>query len=77
MRKMLLTALLAAALLATPAAFTPRSDAANPLRQDAPAAGKGPQRLPNYDIRLANRDEFDDTELNTDSGRQRDRKSVV
>ncbi|HEX8335451.1 MAG TPA: M36 family metallopeptidase, partial [Pyrinomonadaceae bacterium] len=26
---------------------------------------------PNYDIRLAYRDEFDDTELNTDNGRQR------
>ncbi|HWS90348.1 MAG TPA: M36 family metallopeptidase [Pyrinomonadaceae bacterium] len=71
MRKMLLTALLAAALLATPAAFTPRSDAANPLRQDAPAAGNRPTPLPNYDIRLINRDEFDDAELNTDAGRQR------
>src|SRR5215208_8145434 len=71
MRKMLLTALLAAALLATPAAFTPRSDAANPLRQDAPAAGNRPATLPNYDVRLVNRDEFDTAELNTDAGRQR------
>src|SRR5829696_467864 len=71
MRKSLLTALLAAALLATPAAFSTRSDAANPLRQDAPAAGNHPGPLPNYDIRLAYRDEFDDTELNTDAGRQR------
>src|SRR5829696_5308386 len=71
MRKSLLTALLAAALLATPAAFSTRSDAANPLRQDAPAAGNRPEPLPNYDIRLAYRDEFDDTELNTNNGRQR------
>jgi Zn-dependent metalloprotease len=72
MRKSLLTALLAAALLATPAAFTPKSDAARALRQNAPAAaGNRPAPLPNYDIRLANRDEFDDTELNTDAGRRR------
>src|SRR5215207_11768657 len=73
MRKSLLIALLAAALLATPAAFSTRSDAANPLRQDAPAAGNRPAALPNYDIRLAYRDEFDDAELNTDAGRQRAR----
>ena len=71
MRKSLLTALLAAALLATPTAFSTRSDAANALRQDAPAAGNRPEPLPNYDVRLANRDEFQDTELNTDAGRQR------
>ena len=71
MRKSLLTALLGFALLATPVAFSPKSDAANPLRQDAPAAGNRPTALPNYDIRLANRDEFDDTELNTNAGRQR------
>jgi Zn-dependent metalloprotease len=71
MRKILLTALLAAALLAMPAAFSTRSDAANSLRQDAPATGNRPEPLPNYDIRLAYRDEFDDTELNTEQGRQR------
>jgi Zn-dependent metalloprotease len=71
MRKSLLTMLLAAALLATPAAFSVKSDAANALRQDAPAAGNRPQPLPNYDIRLAHRDEFQDAELNTDAGRQR------
>ncbi len=63
MRKSLLTALLAAALLAMPTAFSPKSDAANPLRQDAPAAGKRPQPLANYDIRLAGRGEFVDTDL--------------
>jgi Zn-dependent metalloprotease len=72
MRKSLLTALLAAALLATPAAFTTKSDAANALRQKDPAAaGNHPTTLPNYDIRLAFRDEFDDAELNTNAGRQR------
>ena len=76
MRKMLLTALLAAALLATPAAFSTKSNAANPLRQDAPAAGNRPKPLPNYDARLAYRDEFDDTELNTNVGRQRAAGSV-
>jgi Zn-dependent metalloprotease len=71
MRKSLLTALLGFALLATPLAFSTKSDAANPLRQNPPPAGNRPTPLPNYDIRLANRDEFDDTELNTNSGRQR------
>src|SRR5687767_1268322 len=71
MRKSLLTALLGFALLATPAAFSTKSGAANLLRQDAPAAGNRPTPLPNYDIRLVNRDEFDDTELNSDAGRQR------
>jgi Zn-dependent metalloprotease len=71
MRKSLLTALLGFALLATPLAFSNKSDAANPLRQDAPAEGSRPTPLPNYDIRLAHRDEFDDTELNTDADRQR------
>ncbi|HEX8294053.1 MAG TPA: M36 family metallopeptidase [Pyrinomonadaceae bacterium] len=72
MRKSLLTALLCVALLATPAAFSTKSDAAGPLRQDAPAAGGGRSApLPNYDIRLAHRGEFDDTELNTDASRQR------
>src|SRR5688500_14323621 len=71
MRKSLLTALLGFALLAAPVAFSTKSDAANPLRQNAPAANNRPTPLPNYDIRLDNRDEFDDTELNTNAGRQR------
>ena len=71
MRKSMLTALLGLALLATPFAFSTKSGAANPLRQNEPAAGNRPTPLPNYDIRLANRDEFDDTELNTNAGRQR------
>ncbi|HEY0172525.1 MAG TPA: M36 family metallopeptidase [Pyrinomonadaceae bacterium] len=70
MRKSLLTALLGFALLVTPVAFSTKSDAANPLGQDTPVANR-PAPLPNYDIRLANRDEFDDTELNTVRGRQR------
>ncbi|HEX8557267.1 MAG TPA: M36 family metallopeptidase [Pyrinomonadaceae bacterium] len=71
MRKSLLTALLGFALLVTPVAFSTKSDAANPAGQDAPAAGNRPQPLPNYDIRLAGRGEFHDTELNTGDGRQR------
>ncbi|MET0647134.1 MAG: M36 family metallopeptidase [Pyrinomonadaceae bacterium] len=71
MRKSLLTALLAFALLAMPAAFSVKSDAANQVRRDTLAGGKRPAPLPNYDIRLDNRDEFDDTELNTNNGRQR------
>jgi Zn-dependent metalloprotease len=72
MRKSLLFVLLGVALLATPSAFfSTKSDAANSLRQDTPAAGSRPAPLPNYDIRLANRGEFDDTELNTDEGRER------
>jgi Zn-dependent metalloprotease len=72
MRKSLLTALLAAALLAMPTAFSTKSDAANPLRQDAPAAaGRRPTPLPNYDIRLAGRGEFADTDLGVPSGRQK------
>ena len=71
MRKSLLTALLAFALLAMPTAFSVKSDAANPPRQDTPAGGNRPTPLPNYDIRLDHRDEFDDTELNTNHGRQR------
>jgi extracellular elastinolytic metalloproteinase len=70
MRKSLLTGLLGVALLVTPVAFSPRSDAANPLRQNAPAAGPRTP-LPNFDIRLAGRGEFTDTELNTNAGRAR------
>jgi Zn-dependent metalloprotease len=71
MRKSLLTALLVAALLATPAAFSTKSNAANPPRQDAPAAGTRPDTLPNYDIRLADRGEFADTDLSAPAGRQK------
>lgn len=71
MRKLLLSALLAAALLATPTAFTNRSNAANPLRQDAPAVGNRPQPLPNYDVRLAGRGEFNDIDLSAPAGRQK------
>ena len=72
MRKSLLLALLGVALLVTPAAFfSTKSDAANPPRQDGPAAGNRPVPLPNYDIRLAGRDEFADTEVNTSAGKQR------
>ncbi|MBV9926188.1 MAG: M36 family metallopeptidase [Acidobacteria bacterium] len=64
MRKSLLTALLAAALLAAPTAFSTRTDAArNPVRQDADAASNRPTPLPNYDIRLGGRNEFNDTDL--------------
>ena len=78
MRKSLLTALLGFALLATPAAFSTKSDAANPLRPNVPAArqGDGPTPLPNYDIRLAGRGEFTETELNSTLGRQKAAASV-
>jgi hypothetical protein len=75
MRKSLLAALLGFALLATPVAFTIKSDAANLLRQDAPAADR-PTPLPNYDIRLADRTEFAETELNTNAGRQKAARSA-
>lgn len=71
MRKSVLAALLGLVLLAAPAAFSTRSSATNLLRQNAPAAGNRPSPLPNYDIRLAGRDEFDDAELDTPAGRQR------
>jgi hypothetical protein len=48
MRKSLLFLLLGVALLVTPSAFfSTKSDAANPFRQDAPAAGNRPAPLPN------------------------------
>ena len=72
MRKSLLTALLAAALLATPTAFSTKSNAANPLRQNRPTAGgNSPTPLSNYDIRLAGRGEFADTDLSAPVGRQK------
>ncbi|HLM55729.1 MAG TPA: M36 family metallopeptidase [Pyrinomonadaceae bacterium] len=73
MRKTLLAGLLGVALLATPAAFSTKSDAANPIRQNAPAASprNNPAPLPNYDIRLAGRGEFGDFELASTGGRQR------
>ncbi|MET0622955.1 MAG: M36 family metallopeptidase [Pyrinomonadaceae bacterium] len=71
MRKSLLAALLGFALLATPVAFSTKSDAANLLQQDTPAARNRPTPLPNYDIRLAGRSEFTETELNTNAGRQK------
>lgn len=74
MRKSLLIALLAAALLATPAAFSTKSDAANPQRpvtRPGGGAAAAPAPLPNFDIRLAGRGEFADAELNSNAGRQR------
>ena len=71
MRKSLLTALLGFALLVTPFAFSTKSDAANPLRQNVPTAGNRPTPLPNYDIRLVGRGEFTEVELNTNAGRQK------
>jgi Zn-dependent metalloprotease len=70
MRKSLLTAVLGFALLVTPAAFSTRSDAANPVPRN-PAAAPRNTPLPNYDIRLDGRGEFTDTDLNTNNGRQR------
>jgi Zn-dependent metalloprotease len=68
MRKSLLTGLLGVSLLILPVVFSAKSDAANPLRPKAPAATprtspKAP--LPNYDIRLAGRGEFTDTDVST------------
>lgn len=69
MRKSLLTGLLGVSLLILPVLFSAKSDAANPLRPKAPASAtprtspKAP--LPNYDIRLAGRGEFTDTDVST------------
>ncbi|HEV7892864.1 MAG TPA: M36 family metallopeptidase [Pyrinomonadaceae bacterium] len=69
MRKSLLTGLLGVALLILPVVFSAKSDAANPIQPKAPAAAtprtspKAP--LPNYDIRLAGRGEFTDTDVST------------
>lgn len=74
MRKSLLIALLAAALLATPAAFSTKSDAANPQRptiRPGGGAAPAPAPLPNFDIRLVDRGEFVEAELNSNVGRQR------
>ncbi|HVF44057.1 MAG TPA: hypothetical protein VM936_13630, partial [Pyrinomonadaceae bacterium] len=69
MRKSLLTGLLGVALLTAPVLFSTKSDAANPLRPKAPAAATprtSPRApLPNYDIRLAGRGEFADTDVST------------
>src|SRR5215213_1948986 len=68
MRKSLLTGLLGVALLVTPVIFSTKSGAANPLRPKAPAAATprtSPAPLPNYDIRLAGRGEFADTDVST------------
>lgn len=73
MRKSLLTGLLGLALLSTPLAFSTKSDAANPLPQNVSAARPrtAPAPLPNYDIRLAGRTEFADSDLSSAAGRQR------
>ncbi|HEV2860591.1 MAG TPA: M36 family metallopeptidase [Pyrinomonadaceae bacterium] len=73
MRKSLIAGLLGVALLATPAAFSTKSDAASPIRQNAPASSprNNPAPLPNFDIRLAGRGEFASSELSSTGGRQR------
>lgn len=74
MRKSLLTGLLGVALLVTPVVFSTKSDAANPLQPKEPVAvtprtaPKAP--LPNYDIRIAGRGEFTDTDVSTKSRAQ-------
>jgi Zn-dependent metalloprotease len=71
MRKSLLTGLLGLALLVCPVVFTTKSDAAKPLRQSAASSRTRPTPLPNYDIRLAGRGEFADSDLSSAAGRQR------
>src|SRR5689334_585062 len=73
MRKSLLAALPAVALLIAPAAFSPKSNAAGPVTPKPAAAPTrtAPQPLPNYDIRLAGRGEFEDSDLSSNAGRQR------
>lgn len=81
MRKSLLTGLLCVALLAAPVVFSTKSNAANSirrnvnttLRQSLPAASSRarPAPLPNYDIRLAGRGEFTDTDVSSTAGVQR------
>jgi extracellular elastinolytic metalloproteinase len=73
MRKSLLAGLLGVALLVAPAAFSTKSDAANPVRRNPAAAPtrNAPTPLANYDIRLAGRGEFADSDLSSNAGRQR------
>jgi Zn-dependent metalloprotease len=76
MRKSLLTGLLGVALLITPVLFSTKSNAANPLRGKTPAAAPAPPSsrpapLPNYDIRLAGRGEFTDTDVSSTASAQR------
>jgi Zn-dependent metalloprotease len=76
MRKSLLTGLLGVALLTTPVLFSTKSNAANPLRGRMPAAAPAlprtrPAPLPNYDIRLAGRGEFADTDVSSTASAQR------
>ena len=71
MRKSLLTGLLGVALLVCPVVLTTKSDAAKPLRQSAASSRTRPTPLPNYDIRLAGRGEFADSDLSSAAGRQR------
>jgi Zn-dependent metalloprotease len=77
MRKSLLTGLLGVALLITPVVFSTKSNAANPLRGKTPAAAapapprSRPAPLPNYDIRLAGRGEFADTDVSSTANAQR------
>jgi Zn-dependent metalloprotease len=71
MRKSLLTALLGVALLVTPATFSTKSDAANPLPQNTLPKLNRPTPLPNFDIRLDGRGEFAEAELNTSAGKQK------
>src|SRR5215207_4701209 len=69
MRKSLLTGFLGFALLVTPIVFSTKYDAAKSLQPTAPAAATpriAPAApLPNYDIRLAGRGEFADTDVST------------
>jgi Zn-dependent metalloprotease len=74
MRKSLLTGLLGVALLVCPVVFSTKSDAAKPLRKAPAAAGPTktrPAPLPNYDIRLAGRGEFTDTDVSSSASAQR------
>lgn len=76
MRKSLLTGLLGTALLITPVVFSTKSDAAKPLQPKEPVVPAVTPRtsprapLPNYDIRLAGRSEFADTDVSTKSRTQ-------
>ena len=67
-RKLLIFTVLAVAAAAAIALPFWTSDAAQP--QTPPGAAKSSRALPNFDIRLNNRSEFNDIDLNSPSGKQ-------
>lgn len=79
MRKRLLVGLLGLALVATSLFPFTRSDAALTPPQDEAAIGRlaQPKSLPDYDIRLAGKGEFQDYDLSAPTGRQSAAQNVA